>query len=327
MPPHRYSLSLLSTIANCAIARQCLPCCRFLNEDVVLAKHFSVVLYDNSPQPQKPAMQASFPVQYFHDPSNGGLASAYNFALARAESEGHEWLLLFRSGHTSPTHDFLSELLQSATALYAQQEVGAIVPKLLVRGKIFSPEQNFLHQLRRQHLRSNQMMTRETLGLQQRQLNAYNSGAMIRVSALRVIGGFAQRVLACDYLDHAVFSKLFTHGYRMFVLHAELEHQYSLSDLESIPMWRLENILLAQTLFVRQTGNFFDRLLYRIFLLRFSRGLRKSRKDPRPAAAGKLRCEALLCAMYPKRRSPDGSLAYLPLFGAVQRTVDKSDKT
>jgi GT2 family glycosyltransferase len=252
---------------------------RILNEDVVLAKHFSVILYDNSPHPQKPAMQASFPVQYFHDPSNGGLASAYNFALARAESEGHEWLLLFDQD-TSPTHDFLSELLQSATTLYPRQEVGAIVPKLLVRGKIFSPEQDFLHQLRRQHLRSNQMMTRETLGLQQRQLNAYNSGAMIRVSALRAIGGFA-REFWLDYLDHAVFSRLFTHGYRMFVMHAELEHQYSLSDIESIPMWRLENILLAQTLFVRQTGNFFDRLLYRIFLLRFSGGLRKSRKDPR----------------------------------------------
>jgi GT2 family glycosyltransferase len=252
---------------------------RILNEDVVLAKHFSVILYDNSPQPQKPAIEASFPVQYFHDPSNGGLASAYNFALARAESEGREWLLLFDQD-TSPTHDFLSELLQSATTLYARQEVGAIVPKLLVRGKIFSPEQNFLHQLRRQHLRSNHMMTRETLGLQQRQLNAYNSGAMIRVSALRAIGGFA-REFWLDYLDHAVFSRLFTHGYRMFVMHAELEHQYSLSDLESIPLWRLENILLAQTLFVRQTGNFVDRLLYRLFLLRFSRGLRKSRKDPR----------------------------------------------
>lgn len=252
---------------------------QILNTNSGLAKHFSLVLYDNSLEPHDPAMQADFAVHYVHDPANGGLASAYNFALARAEAEQRGWLLLFDQD-TSPTRDFLLELMESIAVLHVQAEVGAIVPKLLVGGDIFSPEEHFLHQLRRQHQRSNQMVTKDVLGLQQRQLNAYNSGATLRVSALRAIGGFPPEFWL-DYLDHAVFSRLFASGFRIFVMGAELEHSHSLSDIDSIPMWRLENILLAQTLFVRQTGNFFDRLLYRIFLLRLSRGLRKSRKDPR----------------------------------------------
>ena len=58
-----------------------------LNANPELAKYFSLLLYDNSPQPQSHMVAADFPIHYIHDPSNGGLASAYNFALARAESE------------------------------------------------------------------------------------------------------------------------------------------------------------------------------------------------------------------------------------------------
>ena len=67
---------------------------QILSENPELAKHFSVVLYDNSPQPQSPVSPPDFPTHYVHDPSNGGLATAYNFALARAEPEEREWLLL-----------------------------------------------------------------------------------------------------------------------------------------------------------------------------------------------------------------------------------------
>ena len=60
---------------------------------------------------------ASFPIHYVHDPSNGGLAPAYNFALEHAESEGREWLLLFDQD-TSLTVDFLVELVTLATTLH-----------------------------------------------------------------------------------------------------------------------------------------------------------------------------------------------------------------
>ena len=74
-------------------------------------------------------MPAAFPIHYVHDPSNGGLASAYNFALARAESEEREWLLLLDQD-TSPTREFIVELLEAAASLHARPDVAAIVPKL-----------------------------------------------------------------------------------------------------------------------------------------------------------------------------------------------------
>jgi GT2 family glycosyltransferase len=64
---------------------------QILKEHPEWAKHFSLVLYDNSPQPQNHSFVADFPIRYVHDASNGGLARAYNYALARAESEEREW--------------------------------------------------------------------------------------------------------------------------------------------------------------------------------------------------------------------------------------------
>ena len=248
---------------------------RILSEHPELAKHFSLLLYDNSPQAQDHAVQVTFPIDYVHDPSNGGLATAYNFALARAEAEQRAWLLLFDQD-TVVTKEFLFELLESATKLHGQAQVGAIVPKLLVRGAIYSPEANFLDQVRHPY-RSLQTVKKDVVGVQPGHLNAYNSGATLRVSAIRAVGGFPLQFWL-DYLDHALFRALFVGGFRIYVMRAELVHDPSLAEMASMPLWRLRNVMQAQTLFVKQSGGFLDRMFYRIFLLRFSRGLWKNQK-------------------------------------------------
>jgi GT2 family glycosyltransferase len=252
---------------------------QILNENPELAKYFSVVLYDNSPEPQELAIPAIFPTHYVHDPSNGGLASAYNFALARAEAEQREWLLLLDQD-TSPTREFLFELLETATALQATPEVAAIVPKLVVNGVIHSPATQFIDQMRHQFQAAKEPIRQDVVGIQQQSLSAYNSGSTLRVSALRSIGGFPQEFWL-DFLDHAVFHALHVKGYRLYVMLAVLVHDASHSDIGSVPVWRLHNVLMAQTLHVKHSGNFLDRLLYRIWLLRNSRNLRHGCKDPR----------------------------------------------
>ena len=111
-------------------------------------------------------------------------------------------------------------------------------------------------------------------------LCSYNSGSTLRVAALRSIGGFPAEFWL-DFLDHAVFHALFSSGYRVYVMLATLAHDSSYSDIGSLPIWRLHNMLLARTLYVKRNGSFIDRLLYRIWLLRHSRNLRQSCKDPR----------------------------------------------
>ncbi len=275
---------------------------QILNENAELGKHFSIVLYDNSPQPQSHAMPADFPVHYVHDPSNGGLATAYNFALARAESEQCEWLLLLDQD-TSPTRAFISELLEAAASLHAQPDVAAIVPKLVVNGIVHSPAIPFIDQMRRQFLPSKKPIDREVVGVLQQRMCSYNSGTTLRVSALRSVGGFPAEFWL-DFLDHAIFDALFKRGYRVYVMLATLTHQSSYADIGSMTVWRMHNVLMAQTLYVKRSGNFFDRLLYRIYLLRHSRNVRQACKDPRIWRETALQALLFRVPKSPASRSP-----------------------
>ena len=244
---------------------------RVIEANPHLADLFSLVLYDNSSERHDFRPIVDFPVLYEHDPTNAGLATAFNFALAHAEDQKSEWLLLLDQD-TSPTSDFFCELAECADRLLTQREVASIVPKLLVHGKVLSPEAHFIDQLRHQYRRSGHSLHRDHVGVQQGRLSAYNSGATFRVSALRMVGGFPGKFWL-DYLDHAVFHSLSSQGLRMYVMRAEIEHEISQSNLSEVPAWRQRNFLWAQTLYVRQTGNFIDRLLYRIWVLRYSRTL------------------------------------------------------
>jgi GT2 family glycosyltransferase len=281
-PPHLpASILAIAVLYKCEFSQSQSVSSLFqiLNENPELAKNFSLVLYDNSPQPQTLAVEAIFPTHYVHDPSNGGLASAYNFALARAESEEREWLLLLDQD-TLLTRDFLFELLEAANSLHASPGVAAIVPKLLVNGVVHSPAIPFIEQMRRQFLPTKEPIGLDVVGVLPHRMCSYNSGSTLRVSALRSVGGFPSEFWL-DFLDHAVFQALLVKGYRVYVMLATLVHDASYADIGSLPLWRLHNVLTAQTLYVQRSGNFFDRLLYRIWLLRHSRNLRRSCKDPR----------------------------------------------
>jgi GT2 family glycosyltransferase len=275
------SILVVAVVYKCKFSQSQTVCSLFqiLNENPELAKHFSLVLYDNSPQSQTLAMPALFPTHYVHDPANGGLATAYNFALARAESEGRAWLLLLDQD-TSLTRDYLFELLEAANNLHASPSVAAIVPKLLVNGIVYSPVIPFLQQLRLQFLRSRKPLGQNVVGVSQQPVCCYNSGSTFRISALRAIGGFPAEFWL-DFLDHAVFNALFAAGHHIYVMHATLVHESSYADLGSMPVWRLHNVLMAQTLYVKKSGNFLDQLLFRIYLLRHSRNVRQACKDPR----------------------------------------------
>ncbi len=241
------------------------------------AQKFSLLVYDNSPQAQVPADQGSVTVTYVHDPGNGGLAVAYNTGLARAEREQCTWLLLLDQD-TSLTAEFVGELLEVATTVQEQPSVGAIVPKLMVRGEMHSPASDFITEVRRiRYPRT--LVYLQAEGVQPEHLVAYNSGSSLRVSALRAMGGFPAKFWL-DFLDHAVFHKLFTEGYRVYILKARLAHDFSGSQLGSVPAWRQLNVLLARTLYMKQNGSMIDRLLYRVWLLRHARSLRRSGADP-----------------------------------------------
>jgi GT2 family glycosyltransferase len=252
---------------------------RILGDDSSLPKHFSLVVYDNSPQAQELQPSGPVPLLYQHDPENSGLAAAYNFALARAAEQGLEWLLLFDQD-TSVTREFLLELVTETANLREETRVAAIVPKLLVGEVVYSPATHFLDVLRKQFSPSGPNLFGTRMGVQHDRINVYNSASTLRVSAMQAMGGFP-REFWLDYLDHTVFHTLFVKGYRIYVMKASLEHHQSNADLRHISHSRHQNSLLAQSLFVKRYGSFVDRLLYRIWLLRHTRKLRSECLDKR----------------------------------------------
>lgn len=242
-----------------------------------MADSFALVVYDNSPESHE--VRADFPVHYVHDPANGGLAAAYNYALSRAEQGGYPWLLLLDQD-TTLTSEFFAELFARANTLQTQDNVAAIVPKLMVQGTIQSPAEPFIDYMRHQFRRNIQTLGKDVTGMQAGRISAYNSGSTMRVPALRSIGGFPQEFWL-DYLDHAVFHALCASGYKVYVLHARLTHELAESDLNARSIWRFRSALKAQALFVKRAGNLSDGLLYRLWLLRSIRRLRADCVDKR----------------------------------------------
>jgi GT2 family glycosyltransferase len=229
-------------------------------------ERFCLIFYDNSPEPQ--GVPEDLPVQpiYVHDRNNGGLAPAYQHALDMAVKHGIPWLLLLDQD-TTLTPEFLAEALTRSLALESQTEIGGMAPKLVSGGAVYSPESEYLYQLRRQFRRQKHRVTIDALGVQTRPMNAYNSGAVLRVAALQAIGGFPQDFWL-DYLDHAVFQELQHHGYQLFVMKSVLEHDLSHLDPDAVPLWRRRSVLTAQTRYVRRYGGWRERMWFRVSLLR-----------------------------------------------------------
>jgi GT2 family glycosyltransferase len=250
---------------------------RLVEGNLDIAGRLSLLVYDNSPQAHR--VDNNLTHHYVHDPANGGLAAAYNYALAHAEANGYEWLLLLDQD-TMLTSEFFAELIACTDSLLATDNVAAIVPKLMVRGTILSPAEHFVDFLRHQFRNTVRTLDRDDAGIQRARLSAYNSGSTLRVKALRAIGGFPGEFWL-DYLDHAVFHALTASGYRIYVLRAVLQHELAESDLNARPIWRFRNVLNAQSLFVKRAGGLRDRLLYRLWLLRSIRRLQADCRDSR----------------------------------------------
>jgi len=244
-----------------------------LRDNPELARQFSIIVYDNSERAQLVEAASVCHLEYVHGGGNGGLAPAYNYALTAARDHRATWLLLLDQD-TSLTADYLRELHELCAIHGDSNQVGAIVPKLVSGGVVYSPESNFLYQMTHQFRAVRHPVAPEASGIQPSRISAYNSGAALRVSALVEVGGFPRQYWL-DYLDHAVFHALRSRGYLLCLMHASLEQRLSHMDVNEVPHWRHRNVLTAQTRFVVSHGNFLERLGYRLYLLRTSRFLHR----------------------------------------------------
>jgi GT2 family glycosyltransferase len=174
----------------------------------------SIVVWDNTPGGQIVGELPSG-VLYKPAPHNPGLAQAYNQALEVAEADGCEWFLTLDQDSFLPA-DFLAGIARLARKLGPAKTVGAIVPQVISGGRIISPFQFLFGAMPH-------WFNGGFVGISRRAAYAANSGATLRVSALREIGGY-DPMFPLDLSDTNLFHRLHGAGKSVFVAGDILVH-------------------------------------------------------------------------------------------------------
>jgi GT2 family glycosyltransferase len=231
-----------------------------MSSDPQIAAAIDAMICDNSPEEQP--RPEGFSGLYLWDRTNPGLANAYNLTLGVALERGIPWLLLLDQD-TSLTPEYLGEIIPASSHCRDQPEIVALAPRLAENGVICSPAYP-------PRLGPARAVPTCMSGVTSETLHAFNSGAVLRVSALQAMGGFP-RDFPLDYLDHATFAQLQRRGGRLYLLDSVLEHQLSSNQegrTDDAFTRRQAQVLAAERMFYNRFGTAGDRIRRRLRLLR-----------------------------------------------------------
>jgi GT2 family glycosyltransferase len=220
---------------------------------------------DNTPYEQ--TVPVDFAGSFYRDISNPGLVKWYNLALGKAEKSGMPWILLLDQD-TTVTAQYIKEVVLRTSEMEEKNDVAAIIPKLVQNGVVCSP-------LTPPTYRHPRPFDRNFTGIAALRLHVFNSGSVLRVSALREAGGFPED-FPLDYLDHATFATLQSRGGRLFVLQSTLDHELSSTKVRKTdPRYveRHRRILVAERRFYKRYGSLQERVYRRVRLLRGALGV------------------------------------------------------
>jgi GT2 family glycosyltransferase len=241
-----------------------------------------VILFDNSPQALD-RVNLSFPCDYRHAGRNVGTSGAYNYAMEFAEAEQCRWLLLLDQDTTVST-EFLPRMLEYSRQLQDQAEVGSVVPLIYSHESLVSP---------RKHGRFNQISLIPTTfsGVYRQKAFAVNSATLMRVSALREIGGYSDDFWL-DLSDVYVFQAMYRKGRYLYIA-GDLSLQHSITSMDfdnDMAPERYRNFLAAESAYVDLYSSAPERAFHLIRLL--ARTLRQRRRH-RNRVFSDMTCEYL----------------------------------
>ena len=232
---------------------------RICTSDPSIAARLKVLVQDNSPESQPlPPGPYPCPIDYFHAPTNPGLADAYNRARALAEKDHIQWLLTLDQDTVLDRHFFLQ--LLAALDSEVPTPACAFVPQLVKDGLVLSPQiagTVFYHRIPLGYC-----------GFTAEPIVAFNSASCLSLQALAAIGGYPKEYWL-DYLDHIVFHRLQAAGGRVYILNSRLAHALSLYNMETgVSIERYSNVLSEEWRFVRDRGPVHHSLIHRVRLLK-----------------------------------------------------------
>jgi GT2 family glycosyltransferase len=261
-----------------------------LDENAELARSFETLVWDNSPVGQT-VTELPIAVEYRHSSENVGVAGAYNYAMELAEQRGISWLLLLDQDTKLP-QGFLAAMQAYATRLEKEERIAAVAPTVLMGDLQVSPK----------------IMSRwggakdpapGFAGPVFDELIIMNSGMLLRVAALRRIGGYSMDFWL-DFSDRYVCHMLAAHGYGAWVAgDLRLDHDVSIMAGEgATSMVRYEIMMGAQDAYFSQYKSL---LRNAVFCQRLLRNAWRERKV-RPESARVIWLHLLRRFTVPKRR-------------------------
>ena len=207
-----------------------------------LLDSFVMFVWDNSPAPIADP-KFPFPCIYRHDGRNLGTSGAYNRALEFAESAGAPWLLLFDQD-TTISQEFLPGMLAYSKRF---QTIWKSPPSCLLS----IPTERLSLPVRLGRFNQNKQIPATVSGIYRHKGYGVNSATLMRVAALREIGGYSEEFWL-DLSDVYAFQAMYRKGRYMFIagdLH--LQHSIAASDFDKeISPQRYRNFLAAESAYV-----------------------------------------------------------------------------
>jgi GT2 family glycosyltransferase len=228
-----------------------------------LLQSIQVLIWDNSPAPID-HLDLPFPCDYRHGERNVGTSGAYNHAMEFAEAQGSPWLLLLDQD-TTLSDEFLPRMLEYSYRLLDSPEVGSVVPFVYSHGHLVSPR--LLGRFNR-----NLGIPLDFHGVCRKKAYAVNSTTLMRVAALREIGGYSEEFWL-DLSDVYTFQAMYWKGRYIYVA-ADLVLQHSLSGMDydrEMTVERYRNFLAAESAYVDLYSSPIERAaqLYRLLVRTF----------------------------------------------------------
>jgi GT2 family glycosyltransferase len=210
--------------------------------DPALSECVRVLLWDNSPVP---AANVSLPFAFdlAHAGGNVGTSGAYNHAMELAESLACPWLLLLDQD-TTVSEGFLRGMIGYSQKFAEMQDVATVVPFIFSHGTLVSPRRLLSFNRVRQ-------IPATFTGLCADKAYAVNSATLMRVTALREIGGYSEEFWL-DLSDVYVFQALHRQGRLMYIAgDLRLEHSIASMDFDKeMSPERYRNFLAAESAYV-----------------------------------------------------------------------------
>jgi GT2 family glycosyltransferase len=215
---------------------------RIYSEDPGLSEFVRVLLWDNSPVPVT-EVSLPFVLEVGHSLQNVGTSGAYNHAMELALSRQCPWLLLLDQD-TSVTPHFLHAMLGYAEAFLGRPEIATVVPFIFSHGALVSPRRLLSFNRVRQ-------IPINCTGVLREKAYAVNSATLMRVAALREVGGYSDEFWL-DLSDVFVFQRLHRHGKYMYVAgDLQVEHSIASMDFDKeMSPERYRNFLAAESAYV-----------------------------------------------------------------------------